>query len=136
MATFAYEALSTSGKPQKGTVEATSTEEAIAKIKSQGLYPSSIKEQAAAKKDGGAPAGRRHVAGQAAHGGGFAGAVRAQEARDDAIGDGERQVIDRAKAAERLAEMLDADSHVEDTTRAPSLVTPPIPSPDAWISTH
>ena len=54
MATFAYEALSTSGKPQKGTVEATSTEEAIAKIKSQGLYPSSIKEQAAAKKDGGA----------------------------------------------------------------------------------
>jgi hypothetical protein len=32
--------------------------------------------------------------------------------------------------------MLDADSHVEDTTRAPSLVTPPIPSPDAWISTH
>jgi type IV pilus assembly protein PilC len=57
MATFAYEALSTSGKPQKGTVEATSTEEAIAKIKSQGLYPSSIKEQAAAKKDGGAPAG-------------------------------------------------------------------------------
>lgn len=53
MATFAYEALNASGKPQKGTIEATSTEEAIAKIKSQGLYPSNIKEQAAAKKDAG-----------------------------------------------------------------------------------
>ena len=57
MATFTYEALNASGKPQKGTIEATRTEAEIAKIKGQGLYPSNIKEQAAAKKDGGAGGG-------------------------------------------------------------------------------
>jgi type IV pilus assembly protein PilC len=50
MPTFAYEALNASGKPQKGTIEAGSSEEAIQKIKSQGLYPSNIKESAGAKK--------------------------------------------------------------------------------------
>jgi type IV pilus assembly protein PilC len=56
MATYAYEALSSAGKPQKGTVDATTTEEAIARIKSQGLYPTSVREQAkkAEKKDGAA----------------------------------------------------------------------------------
>lgn len=49
MATFAYEALNSSGKPQKGTIEAASQEEAIQRIKGQGLYPSSIKEQAGKK---------------------------------------------------------------------------------------
>ncbi|HYF13444.1 MAG TPA: type II secretion system F family protein [Phycisphaerales bacterium] len=53
MATYAYEALNASGKPQKGTIEAGSTEEAIQKIKSQGLYPSNIKE--AGKKSAGGP---------------------------------------------------------------------------------
>ena len=53
MPTFAYEALNASGKPQKGTIEAGSSEEAIQKIKSQGLYPSNIKESAGAKKAGG-----------------------------------------------------------------------------------
>lgn len=56
MPTFAYEALNASGKPQKGTVEASSSEDAIQKIKSQGLYPSNIKEQSG-KKSAGVPGG-------------------------------------------------------------------------------
>ncbi|MBL9001662.1 MAG: type II secretion system F family protein [Phycisphaerae bacterium] len=56
MATFVYEALNSSGKPQKGTVEAGTTEEAIARIKSQGFYPTSVREQQAKKGAGaGAP---------------------------------------------------------------------------------
>ncbi|MBS0198417.1 MAG: type II secretion system F family protein [Planctomycetes bacterium] len=54
MATFVYEALNSAGKPQKGTVEAGTTEEAIARIKSQGFYPTSVREQQA-KKGGGPP---------------------------------------------------------------------------------
>lgn len=45
MPTFAYEALNASGKPQKGTIEATSSEEAIQRIKSQGYFPQAIREQ-------------------------------------------------------------------------------------------
>ncbi len=60
MANFTYEALNSSGKTQKGSVEAGSQEEAIQKIKAQGLYPSNIKEaKGAAKKadDGAVSAG-------------------------------------------------------------------------------
>jgi type IV pilus assembly protein PilC len=59
MATFAYEALNASGKPQKGMIDANSQEEAIQRIKSQGLYPSSIREQSkkAAEKAKGAGGG-------------------------------------------------------------------------------
>ena len=53
MATFLYEALNAAGKPQKGTVEATSTEEAIQRIKGQGFFPTSVREQ----KNKGAAAG-------------------------------------------------------------------------------
>ena len=45
MPTYAYEALNSSGKPQKGTVEATTSEEAIQRIKSQGYFPTSVREQ-------------------------------------------------------------------------------------------
>ena len=56
MATFTYEALNSAGKPQKGTVEAGTTEEAIARIKSQGFYPTSVREQQGKKGSGaGAP---------------------------------------------------------------------------------
>lgn len=55
MATFAYEALNAAGKPQKGTVEATSSEEAIQRIKSQGFFPTSVREQKKAAKGEGAP---------------------------------------------------------------------------------
>ena len=45
MATYAYEALNSAGKPQKGTIEAASSEEAIQRIKSQGYFPTSVREQ-------------------------------------------------------------------------------------------
>lgn len=45
MATFAYEALNTAGKPQKGTIEATSSDEAVQRIKAQGFFPTSVREQ-------------------------------------------------------------------------------------------
>ncbi len=52
MATFMYEALNSAGKPQKGTVEAGTTEEAIQRIKAQGYYPTSVREQAVKKGQG------------------------------------------------------------------------------------
>ncbi|MCC6681920.1 MAG: type II secretion system F family protein [Phycisphaeraceae bacterium] len=45
MPTFQYEALDESGKPQKGTISAASSDEALARIKSQGFFPTSVREQ-------------------------------------------------------------------------------------------
>jgi len=45
MPTFQYEALNAAGKPQKGSVEATTSEEAVQRIKSQGFFPTSVREQ-------------------------------------------------------------------------------------------
>ena len=45
MPTYAYEALNAAGKPQKGNVEAVSSEEAIQQIKSQGFFPTAVREQ-------------------------------------------------------------------------------------------
>ncbi len=45
MTTYAYEALNAAGKPQKGTVEATTSDEAIQRIKGQGFFPTSVREQ-------------------------------------------------------------------------------------------
>ena len=45
MPTYQYEALNSAGKPQKGTVEATTSEEAIQRIKGQGYFPTSVREQ-------------------------------------------------------------------------------------------
>lgn len=58
MATYTYEALNASGKSQKGTVDAKDNQEAIARIKAQGLYPTQVREQKvkkASKEDGAAP---------------------------------------------------------------------------------
>lgn len=52
MATFVYEALNAAGKPQKGTIEAGTTEEAIQRIKSQGYFPTSVREQQVKKNTG------------------------------------------------------------------------------------
>ena len=54
MATFTYEAMNEAGKPQKGTIEAGTKEEAIQRIKSQRLFPTDVREQKAAKKQGAA----------------------------------------------------------------------------------
>ncbi len=45
MPTYTYEALNSAGKPQKGAVEAGTSEEAIQQIKSQGYFPTSVREQ-------------------------------------------------------------------------------------------
>ena len=45
MPTFQFEALNDSGKPQKGTINAANSDEALARIKSQGFFPTSIREQ-------------------------------------------------------------------------------------------
>lgn len=57
MATFAYEALNAQGKPQKGTVEAGSSDEAIQRIKAQGYFPTTVREQKVKKGPGAADAG-------------------------------------------------------------------------------
>ncbi len=62
MASFAYEALNAAGKPQKGMIDANSSEEAIAKVKSQGYFPTSIREQKAKKDEKGAGAGGKDAA--------------------------------------------------------------------------
>ncbi|MGA1018707.1 MAG: type II secretion system F family protein, partial [Phycisphaerales bacterium] len=45
MPTYAYEALNAAGKSQKGTIEAKSADDAIQRIKGQGFFPTSVREQ-------------------------------------------------------------------------------------------
>lgn len=45
MPTFTYEALDSAAKSKKGSIEATSSEEAIQQLKSQGMFPTSVREQ-------------------------------------------------------------------------------------------
>src|SRR5690606_36918271 len=40
-----YEALTEGGKPKKDTIVAASSEDAIARIRAQGLFPTSVREQ-------------------------------------------------------------------------------------------
>ena len=57
MPTFQYEALNEAGKPVKNTISASTTEEAIARIRSQGFFPTSVREQKVKKaKTPGSPA--------------------------------------------------------------------------------
>jgi type IV pilus assembly protein PilC len=53
MPTFQYEALDEAGKPQKGNISAANSEDAIARIRSQGMFPTSVREQKAKKTKGG-----------------------------------------------------------------------------------
>jgi type IV pilus assembly protein PilC len=50
MPTFQYEALNSSGKSQKGSIEAGSSEEAVQRIKAQGLFPSTVREDKKGQK--------------------------------------------------------------------------------------
>ncbi len=52
MPTFQYEALNEAGKPVKNTINAQNTEEAIARIRSQGFFPTSVREQKVKKTKG------------------------------------------------------------------------------------
>ncbi|QDU33927.1 Type II secretion system protein F [Poriferisphaera corsica] len=56
MPTYQYEALNDAGKPHKGTISAANSEEAIARIRSQGYFPTSVREQKVKKKGGGGAA--------------------------------------------------------------------------------
>ncbi|QQE11952.1 type II secretion system F family protein [Planctomycetota bacterium] len=56
MPTYQYEALNDAGKPHKGTISAANSEEAIARIRSQGYFPTSVREQKVKKKGGSAGA--------------------------------------------------------------------------------
>ncbi|MDP7290048.1 MAG: type II secretion system F family protein [Phycisphaerae bacterium] len=47
MPTFTYEAMNSVGQPVKGTIDATNSDEAIAKVRAQGNFPTKIKEKAA-----------------------------------------------------------------------------------------
>ncbi|MCH2133738.1 MAG: type II secretion system F family protein [Phycisphaerales bacterium] len=50
MPTYQYEALDATGKPQRGALEASSSEEAIQQIRGQGFFPTSVREQQARGK--------------------------------------------------------------------------------------
>src|SRR3954471_15751342 len=50
MAVFAYQAMNASGQEVKDEVEAETSEEAIAKIRAKGQYPTKVRERAAKKK--------------------------------------------------------------------------------------
>ncbi|MCE9591891.1 MAG: type II secretion system F family protein [Planctomycetes bacterium] len=52
MATFQYEALDETGKPRKDTISANTSEEAVEKIRKQGLFPTSVREQKVKKTKG------------------------------------------------------------------------------------
>lgn len=69
MPSFSYQALDKSGKQQKGTIEAANSEEAIQRIKLQGYFPTSVREQKA-KKGKGAPEGAGKAQMQKKSGGG------------------------------------------------------------------
>ncbi len=64
MPTFQYEAMNNVGQAVKGTVEAVSSEEAIAKVRSMGNFPTKIREKAGGGGKG--PAAKKPRAGAAA----------------------------------------------------------------------
>src|SRR5256714_15569224 len=52
MATFAYEAMNSSGQEVKEELEANDSAEAIAKIRGKGLFPTKVREKAGKRKVG------------------------------------------------------------------------------------
>ena len=52
MATFVFQALNHEGQQIKDEVDASSSEEAITKIREMGLFPTQVKEKGAKKKIG------------------------------------------------------------------------------------
>lgn len=79
MATYTYQALNASGKTQKGTVEASSSEEAIQRIKAQGYFPTSVQPQKEKKAKGAGAEAAEKKKKKKKKGGGFAiGKVKAK----------------------------------------------------------
>jgi type IV pilus assembly protein PilC len=59
MPTFQYTAMDSDGKQQRGKLDANSRDDAAAKLKDRGLFPTRVEEAAAAKRGGGPRAGRK-----------------------------------------------------------------------------
>jgi len=59
MPTFVYEALNDAGKPERDTIVAANSEDAIARIRGKGLFPTSVREQKVKKKAGAAKSGAK-----------------------------------------------------------------------------
>ena len=61
MATYVYEAMNSVGQPVKGEVDAATSEDAIAKVRAMGNFPTKIKEKSAkrADREGGGKSGPR-----------------------------------------------------------------------------
>jgi len=79
VATFQYEALNASGQPQKGSIEAGSSDEAIQRIKMQGYFPTTVREQKV-KKSAKAPVAGAAPAKKKKKGGGISiGGVKAKQ---------------------------------------------------------
>ena len=79
MATYTYEALNAAGKAEKGSIEAGSSEEAIQRIKSQGYFPTAVREQKV-KKSAAAGGGGAAKKKKKKSGGGFSiGGVKAKQ---------------------------------------------------------
>ena len=57
MPIYQYEALDTAGKPQRGAIDASSSEEAIQQIRGQGYFPTSVREQKGKEKSAAPAAG-------------------------------------------------------------------------------
>lgn len=57
MPTFTYEALNASGRTQKGQIDANDSQEAISRIKAQGLYPTQVRAQKVKKSGVAQPGG-------------------------------------------------------------------------------
>lgn len=68
MPTFQFEALDQTGRPQKGTIDAPNSEDAISKIKGQGFFPTSVREK---KTKGGGKAAKGGAKDGAKKGGGL-----------------------------------------------------------------
>jgi type IV pilus assembly protein PilC len=71
MPTYQFEALNEAGKAQKGSISAANPEEAAARIKSQGFFPTSIREQKVKKSSGGGPKAGAAKSSAKKGGGGF-----------------------------------------------------------------
>jgi type IV pilus assembly protein PilC len=101
MPTFQYEALNESGQPQRGTITAQTSDEAIARIRSQGYFPTSVREQKvkkASKGSDGQPS--------AAQGGG--GAAKKKSAGDITINIGGVSQKDLTSFTRQLSTLQDA----------------------------
>jgi len=64
MATFAYEAMNQAGQEVKDEIEAISTEDALAKIRNLGYFPTRIREKGGAKAKSGAPGAKKKGGGR------------------------------------------------------------------------